>query len=148
MQTFTGPLNTNTALIFLRRCFPPPILMPFNHTRTTVVETDSSGYNTGGALSQYDDKGFLHSCAYFSKWNAPGEYNYEISQKEVLAIVQCPEVWDAELRSVDGFQFTCSTWPTNRDHNGNLREEGFRKVTLSTNIKDRRRKFQSPGSAA
>ena len=80
-----------------------PILMPFDHTRTTVVETDSSGYNTGGVLSQYDDKGFLRPCAYFSKRNAPAECNYEIYDKELLAIVRCLEAWDAELRSVEKF---------------------------------------------
>ena len=53
----------------------------------TVVETDSSGYNIGGVLSQYDDEGWLHPCAYFSKRNSPAECNYQIYDKELLAVV-------------------------------------------------------------
>jgi hypothetical protein len=81
-----------------------PILKPFNPERTTVVEADSSGYNVGGVLSQYDDKGDLHPCAYYSKRNTPAESNYEIYDKELLAIIQCLEAWDAELRSVKEFE--------------------------------------------
>lgn len=67
-----------------------------------MVESDSSGYTVGGVLSQYDDKGVLRPCAYFSKKNAPAECNYEIYDKELLAVVRCLEAWDAELRSVQG----------------------------------------------
>lgn len=80
-----------------------PILVTFDPARTTAVETDSSGYNTGGVLSQYDDKGLLRPCAYFSKQNAPAECNYPIYGKDLLAVVRCLEVWDAELRSVEQF---------------------------------------------
>lgn len=81
-----------------------PILAPFDPMRTTVVETDSSGYNVGGVLSQYDDENQLRPCAYFSKRNSPAESNYQIYDKELLAVVRCLEAWDAELRSVDEFQ--------------------------------------------
>ena len=70
----------------------------------TVVETDSSGYNIGGVLSQYDDEGWLHPCAYFSKRNSPAECNYQIYDKELLAVIQCLEAWDAELQSVEKFK--------------------------------------------
>lgn len=81
-----------------------PILASFDSERTTLVETDSSGYNTGGVLSQWDEEGVLRPCAYFSKQNAPAECNYEIYDKELLAVVRCLETWDAELRSVKSFQ--------------------------------------------
>ena len=81
-----------------------PVLSPFSPERTTVVETDSSGYNIGGVLSQYDDEGWLHPCAYFSKKNSPAECNYQIYDKELLAVVRCLEAWDAELRSVEKFK--------------------------------------------
>lgn len=81
-----------------------PVLATFNPSYRTVVETDSSGYNTGGVLSQYNEKGELHPCAYFSKRNSPAECNYEIYDKELLAIVRCLEAWDAELRSCGEFQ--------------------------------------------
>lgn len=81
-----------------------PVLATFNPTYRTVVETDSSGYNTGGVLSQYNEKGELYPCAYFSKRNSPAECNYEIYDKELLVIVRCLEAWDAELRSCGEFR--------------------------------------------
>jgi hypothetical protein len=67
------------------------------------VETDSSGYAIGGALSQYDDEGVLRPVAFFSRKNNPAESNYPIHDKELLAVVRCLEQWDAELRSVPSF---------------------------------------------
>ena len=81
-----------------------PILATFDPLRTTVVETDSSGYNVGGVLSQIDDEGILRPCAYYSKKNAPAECNYEIYDKELLAVVRCLEEWDSELRAVSEFE--------------------------------------------
>lgn len=80
-----------------------PILLPFDPDRTTVLETDSSGYCVGGILSQYDDEGLLRPCAYYSKKLSPSECNYEIYDKEMLAIIRCLEEWDTELRSVQEF---------------------------------------------
>ena len=74
----------------LKRLFTTaPILLQFDPDRETVVETDSSGWAVGGVLSQYDDDGLLRPCAYFSKKNAPAECNYEIHNKELLAIIRC-----------------------------------------------------------
>jgi hypothetical protein len=67
------------------------------------VEADSSEWSVGNILSQYDEKGELHLCAYFSKKNSPAECNYKIYNKELLAIIRCLEEWDAELRSVKDF---------------------------------------------
>jgi RNase H-like domain found in reverse transcriptase len=80
-----------------------PILAQFDPERETLVEADSSGWNVGGVISQYDEKGELYPCAYFSKKNSPAECNYEIHDKELLAIIRCLEEWDAELRSVRDF---------------------------------------------
>ena len=38
--------------------------------------------------------------AYYSKKHIPVKSNYEIHNKELLVIMRCLEVWDAELRSV------------------------------------------------
>ena len=80
-----------------------PILAHFRHDRDTVMECDSSGSVTGGVLSQYDDEGILRPCAYFSRKNSPAECNYEIHDKELLAVIRGLEEWDAELRSVEKF---------------------------------------------
>ena len=50
--------------------------------------------------SQYDDDGILHPVAYFSKKHSPAECNYEIYDKELIAIIRCFEEWRTELQSV------------------------------------------------
>ncbi|XP_044718768.1 reverse transcriptase (RNA-dependent DNA polymerase) domain-containing protein [Hirsutella rhossiliensis] len=64
-----------------------PVLAQWDPDRETIVETDSSGYVTGGGALK----------------NAPAECNYPIHDKELLAIIRCLEHWDAELRSVKSF---------------------------------------------
>ncbi|KAK9652865.1 hypothetical protein HCH54_010281 [Aspergillus fumigatus] len=74
-----------------------PILKSFDWTRDVVVETDSSDYVSAGVMSQYDDEGVLHPVAFFSKKLSVTECNYEIYDKELLAIVRCFEEWRPEL---------------------------------------------------
>lgn len=81
-----------------------PNLLIFDPDRETVLETDSSGYCTGGVLMQYDDNGVLRPCAFMSKKNLPAECNYPIYDKELLAIVKCLREWNSELRSVPEFK--------------------------------------------
>jgi hypothetical protein len=51
------------------------------------VETDASDYVSARVLSQYDNEGILHPVAFFSKKYSPAECNYEIYDKELMAIV-------------------------------------------------------------
>ena len=81
-----------------------PVLANFDPDRETVVEADSSGWATGGVLSQYDNEGLLRPCAYFSKKNSPAECNYDIHDKELLAIICCLREWESELLSVREFK--------------------------------------------
>lgn len=81
-----------------------PILVQFDPDRETVVEADSSGWATGGVLSQYGNDGMLRPCAYFSRKNTPAECNYEIHDKELLAIISCLREWESELSSVRHFK--------------------------------------------
>ena len=62
-----------------------------------ILETDSSDFVSAGVLSQYDDSGVLHPVAFFSKKHTATECNYEIYNKELLAIVRCFEEWRLEL---------------------------------------------------
>ena len=81
-----------------------PVLLSFSPEHTTVVETDSLGYNIEGVLSQYNNEGWLHLYIYFSKRNSPAECNYQIYDKELLAVIQCLEAWDAKLQLVEKFK--------------------------------------------
>jgi hypothetical protein len=74
-----------------------PILRHFDYDCDIIVETDASDYVSAGVLSQYDDEGLLHPIAFFSKKYTPTEYNYEIYNKELMAIIRAFEEWQPEL---------------------------------------------------
>ena len=74
--------------------------MHFDAEKEIIVETDASDYVSAGIMSQYDDNGVLHPVAYFSKKHSPAEYNYEIYDKELMAIIRCFEEWRLELESI------------------------------------------------
>jgi hypothetical protein len=73
------------------------ILRHFDHDWEVIVETDASDYVSAGILSQYDDEGILHPVAFFSKKHSPAECNYEIYDKELMAIIRAFEEWRPEL---------------------------------------------------
>jgi hypothetical protein len=77
-----------------------PVLARFDPDCDVIVETDASDYVSAGVLSQYDDDGILHPVAYFSKKHSPAECNYEIYDKELMAIIRTLEEWRPELQSV------------------------------------------------
>jgi hypothetical protein len=52
---------------------------------------------SGRVLSQYDEEGTLRPVAFFSKKHSAVECNYEIYDKELLAIVCCLKEWRPEL---------------------------------------------------
>ena len=75
-----------------------PVLQHFDLNWMSVVEADLSDYVTGGILSQYNEDGVLYSIAYFLKWLSPAKYNYEIYNKELLAIIRYFKQWRPELK--------------------------------------------------
>ena len=76
------------------------MLARFDFERDAVVETNASDYVSVGVLSQYDDQGIPHPVDFFSKKHALAECNYEIYDKELLAVVRAFEEWRADLQSV------------------------------------------------
>ncbi|KAJ6436324.1 mRNA 3 end-processing YTH1 [Purpureocillium lavendulum] len=75
-----------------------PILRHFDPAKEVFVECDASDFVSSGILSQKDDQGVLHPVAFMSKKYDPAECNYEIYDKELLAIVRCFECWRPELQ--------------------------------------------------
>lgn len=65
------------------------------------MESDSSDYVSAGVLSQRGEDGLIRPVAFFSKSLLPAECNYEIYDKELLAIVKCFEQWRPELQSTE-----------------------------------------------
>ena len=104
-QVFQWDQEADEAFRKLKKIFTTaPTLTQFDPDRTTFLETDSSGWCIGGVLMQADENGAVRPCAFFSKKNNPAECNYEIYDKEMLAIIRCLEEWDSELRSVQQFE--------------------------------------------
>ena len=80
-----------------QRVCEAPILRYFDPNEQCFVETNSSDYVNAGVLSQPDGNGILHLVAYFSRRMSPAECNYEIYDKELLAIIRCFKKWKPEL---------------------------------------------------
>jgi transposase InsO family protein len=76
------------------RVISAPILSFPDETRPFRVEADSSDFATGAVLQQQspeDDK--WHPVAYYSKSLSAVERNYEIHDKEMLAVIRALEDW-------------------------------------------------------
>jgi hypothetical protein len=69
-----------------------PILKHFEPMRQNVVETDASHFAIGAVLSQVID-GRLHPIAFYSRKIDKAEINYDIHNKELLAIVAALKEW-------------------------------------------------------
>jgi hypothetical protein len=74
-----------------------PVLRHFDRSRPAIIEADASDYVMGAVLSQTDELGKLHPCAFFSRKFVPAEQNYEIYDKEMLVIVEALEGWRHHL---------------------------------------------------
>ena len=64
-----------------------------DHTKPFQIESDASKYASGAVLTQLDSNGSRHPCAYISKTFSPTERNYEIYDRELLAIIRALEEW-------------------------------------------------------
>ena len=99
-QPFIWDSHCTRAFEFLKTAFTTaPVLAHFDPDREILVETDASDFVSTGVMSQHDDNGILHLVAFFSKKYTPAECNYEIYDKELMAIICCFEEWRAELES-------------------------------------------------
>jgi hypothetical protein len=77
-------------------CTTAPALQHFHREREVIIKTDASDYMSAGVLSQRDDEGVLHPVAYYSKKHSPAECNYDIYDKELMAIIKALEEWRPE----------------------------------------------------
>ena len=70
-----------------------PILAIPDINREMRVEVDASDYATRGVLSTKCEDGKWRPVAFISKSLNTTEQNYEIHNKEMLAVIRCLEVW-------------------------------------------------------
>ncbi|KAB5587753.1 Retrotransposable element Tf2 [Ceratobasidium theobromae] len=70
-----------------------PILLQPDPNKEFYLECDSSNYATGAILSQKGQDEKLHPIAFFSKSLTPAERNYDIFDKELLAVIKSLKEW-------------------------------------------------------
>ena len=70
----------------------PSMLLVPDKTKPFILETDASLKAWGVVLRQYDHNGELKTCSYLSKAFNLAEKNYQIYNRELLAIVQALKI--------------------------------------------------------
>ena len=80
-----------------RRFTEEPVLAFHDPEEEAVVETDASDKALGACLSQKKKDGKLHPIAYHSRKFSPAELNYDVHDKELLAIVDAFKQWKVYL---------------------------------------------------
>ena len=65
-----------------------PVLAIYDPNRKTRIEVDASGFATSAVLSQEGEDGKFHPIAFHSESMSDAERNYEIYNKEMLAIIR------------------------------------------------------------
>uniref|UniRef100_A0A674PMU1 Gypsy retrotransposon integrase-like protein 1 n=1 Tax=Takifugu rubripes TaxID=31033 RepID=A0A674PMU1_TAKRU len=95
LLSFRWTPEAETAFNRLKVLFSSsPILTHPDPSRQFVVEVDASDMGVGAVLSQRsgeDQK--LHPCAFFSHRLSPAERNYDVGNKELLAVVLALQEW-------------------------------------------------------
>lgn len=82
----------------LKICFSTePILVIFDPKKPSMVEIDASDKAIRAYLSQADDKGKLRLVAYLLRKFTLAESNYEVYDKELLAIIEAFRYWRVYL---------------------------------------------------
>ena len=87
-------LKAETAFKELKHRFTTaPVLGHIDAAKPVIIETDASDFAIGAVLSQRDSEGKLHPVTFHSRKFSPVEINYEIHDKELLAIVDAFKHW-------------------------------------------------------
>ena len=90
------------AFVKLKETFllAPVIKMP-DTTKPFFVMTDASLTASGGILMQKDSNGDFHPCTYHSATFSPAEQNYDIYDRELLAVIQALKEWRHYLTGME-----------------------------------------------
>jgi hypothetical protein len=89
-----------------------PILVTFDPERRIILETDASDFAIGACLGQLDEQGKLRPVAYYSRKLSPAELNYDVHDKELLAIVVACEQWRVYL---EGPKYPVQVWTDHKN---------------------------------
>ncbi|RAL58209.1 hypothetical protein DID88_002312 [Monilinia fructigena] len=89
-----------------------PILLTFDPEKQIIVETDSSDFAIGAVLSQPGQNEKYQPIAFYSRKLSPAELNYEIYDKELLAIVDAFREWRVYL---EGSKYTVQVYTDHKN---------------------------------
>ena len=89
-----------------------PVLIFPSENKSYKLEADSSDFATGAVLSQEGEDGKWHPVAFLSKSLNEVERNYEIHDKEMLAIIRALEEWRHYL---EGAKHTFQIWTDHKN---------------------------------
>jgi hypothetical protein len=76
-----------------------PILQYFNPDQPLTLETDISDYAIGAVCLQLDASNVLYPLAYFAQKLKDTELNYDVHDKDLLAIVEALDKWSTYCKS-------------------------------------------------
>ncbi|KAH9275516.1 hypothetical protein BASA83_001797 [Batrachochytrium salamandrivorans] len=111
-------------------------------SRPFILETDASDYAISGVLSQYDDSNTLRPIAFYARQMNSAEQNYEIYDKELLAVstfmttkklTRRQARWSLELSEYD-FSLTHRPGKLNGRADSLSRREDYKSNTESSNF--------------
>src|SRR5882724_2791773 len=89
-----GPNHTKVFETLKTAFTQAPILAHFNPDNPIVIETDASDYAITAIISQISpDNGDIHPITFYPHSMQPAELNYEIYDKELLAIFEAFQQW-------------------------------------------------------
>jgi RNase H-like domain found in reverse transcriptase len=100
----TSLLKKGTKFIWTQECHEAvnrliksvttdPVLQQPDHTKPYTLEVDASQYASGAILYQPDAQGQLRPVGYYSKTFNQAERNYNIHDRELLAMMKGLEYW-------------------------------------------------------
>jgi len=76
-----------------------PVLRHYDPDRRALLEVDASDFAIAGVLSQKFEDGKLHPIGFTSRKLNPAELNYDIFDKEMLAVIFALQYWRHFLQS-------------------------------------------------
>ena len=87
------PECTEAVCKLKRAITAEPVLRQPDHNKPFTMEVDASQYTLGAILSQKDEQGKLRPVGYYSKTLIPAERNYDVYDRELLALVRALQHW-------------------------------------------------------
>ena len=88
-----GPKQQRAFEELRDRFISAPILTLWNPDRPTRIDVDASGFATGGVIMQKLEDGLWHPIAFRSASMDEHQRNYEIHDREMLAIIEALKEW-------------------------------------------------------